>query len=112
MKMQCTLPEFEDCWLEISEKWTRAERSQLTAANADQWIALFQAKVLACNLRTETGECLNTPAAVTWDTIDQMDMRLAGFVGASLSTACSELMNLGKVSRRVSFNGAAAAKPA
>lgn len=110
--MQCTLPEFEDCWLEISEKWTRAERSQLAAANADQWIALFQAKTLACNLRTETGEYLNTPAAVTWDSIDQMDMRLAGFVGASLTTACSELMNLGKVSRRVSFNGQGTAKPA
>jgi hypothetical protein len=110
--MQCTLPEFEDCWLEISEKWTRSERTQLTLATADQWIALFQAKTLACNLRTDDGTALTQPGAVTWDVIDQMDMRLAGFVGASLSTACSELMNLGKVSRRVSFNGAGAAKPA
>ncbi len=111
MRMQCTLPEFEDCWLEISEKWTRAERTQLAAANADQWIALFQAKTLACNLRCEDGQYLTQPAGVTWDAIDQMDMRLAGFVGASLTTACAELMNLGKVSRRVSFNGSAPVKP-
>jgi hypothetical protein len=110
--MQCTLPEFEDCWLEVSERWTRAERTQLATANADQWIALFGTKVLACNLRTEDGQVMTQPAAVTWDSIDLMDMRLAGFVGASLSTACSELLNLGKVSRRVSFNGAGAAKPA
>jgi hypothetical protein len=110
MKIQCTLPEFEDCWLEISEKWSRAERIQVATATNDQWIKLFQTKVLACNLRDESGQYLTQPAAVTWDALDQMDLRLAGFVGASLSTACSELMNLGKVNRRVSFNGFAPGK--
>lgn len=112
MRMQCTLPEFEDCWLEVSEKWSRVEERQIVTANADQWLELFQAKVLSCNLRTETGETITQPAGVTWDSLDQMDVRLAGFVGASLATACLELRNLGKVSRRVSFNGAAPVKPA
>ena len=109
MKIQCTLEDFPECWIEVSERWTRAEERELVTANGEQWLALFHKKVVACNLRDESGQYLNTPAAVTWDTFDLLDVRLAGFVGASLATACLELRNLGKVSRRVSFNGHAPA---
>ena len=112
MRIQCTLEDFPECCVEVSEKWTRAEERELVTANADQFIGLWQRKVLACNLRTEDGEYITKPADVTWDIIDQMDVRLAGFVGGVLATACMELRNLGKVSRRVSFNGSGAAKPA
>lgn len=110
MKIQCTLEDFPECFVEVSEKWTRAEERELITANADQWIGMLQRKVLACNLRTEEGEYITQPAALTWDALDQLDVRLAGFVGACLSTACLELRNLGKVSRRVSFNGSAPGK--
>ena len=112
MRIQCTLEDFPDCWVEVSETWTRAEERQLIGSNADQWIELWQRRVVACNLRTVDGEFLTQPAAVTWDSIDQMDVRLTGFVGAVLSTAVQELRSLGKVSRRVSFNGQGTPKPA
>lgn len=111
MRIQCTLEDFPECFVEVSEKWTRAEERELVTANADQFMGLWQRKVVACNLRCEDGGYITQPGAVTWDAIDQMDVRLAGFVGAVLATACLELRNLGKVSRRVSFNGHGTAKP-
>lgn len=112
MRIQCTLDDFADCWLEVSEKWSRAEERDLYGVNAEQWIGLFHSKVLACNLRTEDGKTITKPEKITWDVIDSMDVRLAGFVGASLGTACAELRNLGKVARRVSFNGSETVKAA
>ena len=112
MRIQCTLEDFSDCWVEISEKWSRAEERQLYGADADAWIDMFHAKVLACNLRGEDGKAIVKPDKITRGVIDSMDVRLAGFVGASLGTACAELRNLGKVARRVSFNGPETAKPA
>jgi hypothetical protein len=109
MRITCTLPDFPECWVEVSEKWTRGEERELVTANADTFMALWQRKIVACNLRTEAGEYITQPPAVTWEAIDGMDVRLAAFVGACMGTACLELRNLGKVSRRVSFNGSAPA---
>lgn len=111
MRMDCTLADFPECFVEVSEKWTRQEERDLVVANADKFMELWGQKIVACNLRTEDGQYLTQPAAVTWEAIDSMDVRLAGFVGASMATACLELRNLGKVSRRVSFNGQGTAKP-
>lgn len=105
MRIICTLDDFPECWVEVSEKWTRGEEKVLFAPTADQFMDLWGKKVVACNLRLESGEYITQPPAVTWDAMDGMDMRLAAFVGAVLSTAVLELRNLGKMSRRVSFNG-------
>ena len=112
MRIICTLDDFPECWVEVSEKWTRAEEKQLWAPTADQFMELWARKVVACSLRLETGEYITQPPAVTWDAMDGMDVRLASFVGAVLSTAVLELRNLGKASRRVSFSGHAAANAA
>lgn len=111
MRIICTLDDFPECWVEVSEKWTRAEEKILWAPTADQFMDLWAWKVVACNLRCEDGQYITQPPAVTWDAVDNMDVRLAAFVGAVLSTAVLELRNLGKASRRVSFNGLGAAKP-
>ena len=109
MRITCTLDDFPECWVEVSEKWTRAEEKILFAPTADQFMELWGKKVLARNLRTEAGEYITQPPALTWDVLDGCDVRLAAFVGAVLSTAVLELRNMGKVSRRVSFNGHAQA---
>lgn len=108
--MQCTLPDFIDCWVEISEKWTRAEEKMLAFADDQQWLELWQRKVLACNLRTATGDYITAPADVTLDRLDDLDVQLAGFVGGALAYACRELRYLGNAARRVSFNGSEPAK--
>lgn len=111
MKIQCTLPEFEDCWIEVSEKWSGTERNTVAAPTAEQWLDLFHSKVLGCHLRDCDGQALSKPVDVTWPMLDNLDVRLAGFVMGCLNTACAELLHLGKVARRVSFNGAATEKP-
>lgn len=110
MRHECTLPDYTDCWVEVSEKWTRGEERQLAQATDTEWLALWQRKVLACNLRTVDGEYITAPADVTWDALDTLDVGLAGFVGGVMAYTCRELRYLGNASRRASFTGQGPAK--
>lgn len=107
MRVTCSIEGLEQNWVEFTDRWTRAEQRELTDANDETWFALFRRKATACNLALEDGTVITNPAQVTPDAVEGMDLRLVGFLGASMTWVCAELRVLGNASRRLSSNGVA-----
>jgi hypothetical protein len=104
IKFYCDIEGFKDNWIGISERWTQKEAKAADAAMSDGWEAylnFLSGKVDGCNIVTETG-AITSFAEVTESTLDEMDLRLVGFIGGILQQAIARLRALGNVSARVS----------
>lgn len=100
MRVQCNIPELDDNWIEVDERWTRAEMVALYEATIkevfDTWILK---KVSACNI--VVGEDIVTdPALLTFDSIDDVDVRVYGFLAGALYEAVGNLFLASKTSAR------------
>lgn len=109
VKVECSTPGLEANWIEVSDVWSRGELRDYTSLKGDQFIELWRRKVTGVNLATVTGEVIDDPAVVH-DKLDDLDLRLIGFITAALLEATSYLLVLGEVNRRLSFAGTEAAK--
>jgi hypothetical protein len=98
----------EDNWIEVSEVWSRGELRDYTSLKGDAFVALWRRKVTAVNLVTVGGETIDEPGAVH-DRLDDLDLRLLGFITAAPLEATSHLLVLGETNRRLSFVGTGAA---
>ena len=103
VRIDCTADGFEDTWVEVSDRWTRREFKALLESEGDEWLDIFHKKVTGCHIQT-SGDPLTSPAAITEDSLDDVDMEIVGFLSTVLLEAVSHLRSLGFMSGRVSLN--------
>jgi hypothetical protein len=104
MRLHCDIEGLEDNWIDISEQWTRREFREMLDANGDELLAILHAKATACHI--EAGDTVITDVAdLTEDALDDIDLRLVGFIGGILVHAGVRLRELGNVSARPSSPG-------
>ena len=73
-----------DNWVDVSERWTRAEFRELMEADAEESLDIFRRKVTACHLPPETGDVVTDPLLVNDKLLEALDLRVVGFLGAVL----------------------------
>lgn len=108
VKIVSTLPEFEGCFVDVEDIWTRPERAEYLAANDAQTFDIIRRRVTACHLLLVDGTFCDDPKALTEATIDHMDVRLVAFLSGALNAAYSHVSSLGFRSARPSSVGTAA----
>lgn len=105
VRAECTIPGFEQNWLEVDDVWSRRELTDYLAAKGAEYRAFWARKVTACHLSTIDGETVTDPAQV-YERLDDFDVRLTGFVQQSVLRVTDHLLTLGGMSVRLSFAGA------
>jgi len=105
MRYYCDMDGLGDNWIEVSPSWTRREVREMHEAEGPEFMDIWRRKVTACHLEKQDGEPITDPSIVTEDVLDDLDLRLLGFVGGVLSQATLDLRTLGNVSGRLSSNG-------
>lgn len=104
MRIECDIAGLEANWVDVSDVWTRREFKALVGTDGGELIEMLHDKITACNIETADG-AITDPAEITESSMDDMDLRLVGFIGSVLVTACMRLRELGNVSGRVSSSG-------
>lgn len=105
IRVECTTEGLEECWIEVDEAWSRRELREYTAARGEPFVALWRGKVTACHLLTVTGDVITEPGQVH-ERLDDLDVRLLGFVSQGPLEVTGHLLVLGEVNKRLSFAGA------
>lgn len=106
IRVECTTEGLEECWLEVDEVWSRRELRQYTQElKGAPFIELWRRKVTGCYLLTGTGEAITNPLEVH-DRVDDLDVRLLGFVSQGPNAVTEHLLVLGEVNKRLSLPGA------
>lgn len=103
IKFTCDIDGLRDNWIGMSETWTQRESKEAEEAMGKGWteyLALLSKKIEACNLITGNGT-IDDFADVTEESLDDMDLRLVGFIGGMLQQTITRLRALGNVSARV-----------
>ena len=105
IRVECTTEGLEECWIEVDDAWSRRELREYTKLKGDPFVELWRRKVTACHLQTATGEVITEPVQVH-ERLDDLDMRLLGFVGQAPLEVTGHLLVLGEVNKRLSLPGA------
>lgn len=106
IRVECTTEGLEDCWLEVKDAWSRRElREYAKELKGSPFIALWRQKVTACHLLTVEGEVIADPQQVH-ERLDDLDVRLLGFVSQAPLAVTEHLLVLGEVNKRLSLPGA------
>lgn len=103
IKFTCDIDGLRDNWIGMSESWTQRESKEAEASMSAGWteyLAFLSNKIEACNLITSNGT-IEDFANVTEGSLDDMDLRLVGFIGGMLQQTIARLRALGNVSARV-----------
>lgn len=99
MKYQCDIPGFEDCWFELSERWTRGELKAFFAETGEAYLDLVRRKLTGIHMLTETG-AIDTPEALTMEATDSVDIVLWKWFGTALNVGVDELYSMGEAHAR------------
>ena len=99
MKYQCDIPGFEDCFVELSERWTRGQLTKFFTVNGDEYLDLIRSKITAIHLTTEDG-VIDTPEALTMEATDQVDIWLWKWFGTAIAVGVDELYSMGEAHAR------------
>lgn len=106
LRYACDEPGLEDNWLDISEAWTLRERREFwETATDDAVLDWARRKVDRCHIMTATGATIDQGADLTLAGLDDVDLRVVGFIGRALVEAVGSLGNLGNAHARLSSNG-------
>lgn len=97
MKYQCDIPGFEECFIDVSERWTRGETSAFFELRDEAYLALISKKIVALHLVAEppTG-VITEPAQLTPAAVNDIDMMLWKWFSTALNKAVDDLYALGK----------------
>ncbi len=103
VKLTCSLEGFQDNWVEVTEHWTRKDLRILAETNeVPALLALLREKLVGCHIRVEgRDEFVTRPEDLTEELIDDMDLRVWGFLAYVLTETCIYLRSLGNMSGRV-----------
>lgn len=102
MRYECRIEGLEHNWVEVDERWTRAEVNALNSAGEKETLALFHKKALACSITAEDGEIVTDPKQLTAEFLDKVRIELIGFIGAVLPVATRKLQSMGNAAVRLS----------
>jgi hypothetical protein len=93
---------YEDCFIEVTDKWTVKDMRALADSEEKQYFELFQKKVDAMFLRDAEGVEFTNPRDFSAENILDFDVALAGFIGSALPLHVRKRRNLGGINVRQS----------
>jgi hypothetical protein len=99
LKYQCDIPGFEDCWFELSERWTRGQVKAFFADRGEDFLNLIRSKIVAIHFTTDSG-AIDHPDQLTVDATDDVDMVLWKWFSTALNTGVDELYSMGEAHAR------------
>jgi hypothetical protein len=99
MKYQCDIPGFEDCYVELSQHWTRGQLTKFFTVTGADYLDLIRSKITAIYLRTETG-AIEQPEQLTIDASDDVDIWLWKWFGTAVAVGVDELYSMGEAHAR------------
>ena len=102
MKYYSEIEGYEDCYVDVVDKWTMKELKELTASGEQEYFELFRRKVSAILLRDIDGNELRDITKLDDDFIENLDVVMAGFIGTVLAMHVRQRRSLGGLSVRQS----------
>lgn len=93
---------YEDCFIEVTDKWTVKEMRDLADSEEEQYFKLFNEKVIAMYLRDADEKEFTNPKEIKPKDIENFDVSIAGFIGSILPIHVRKRRNLGGLSVRPS----------
>lgn len=95
MRLTCTIPGFEQCFVEISDRWTRREMREFRSAGTEESIAILKRKITGVYLECADGFHITTPEEMTDERLDEVDSQVYLWIPGALMRGLAELENLG-----------------
>jgi hypothetical protein len=103
MKYTCDLPELKECFIELSDSWTRKEVRSFWEFEGPAYLALVLSKLTAVHLVRPGQEPITEPVEFSAAVLDELDMRLVRWVSSVPVKHVSELGSLGEACGRRLF---------
>lgn len=88
---------FEDCFIEVSDKWTMREVRDLTDSDEIAYFDFFHKKVESMFLKDSNGKEFTNPREIQATDMDDFDIALIGFFGGILSLHVRKRKSLGNL---------------
>lgn len=95
MRLQCNIDGFTDCYVEVSDRWTRKEIRDFHTTRLEDAAQLIQRKITAIYLTCADGEHITAPSMLTEERLDQVDAQVFNWLPGALMVGLRELENLG-----------------
>lgn len=95
MRLQCPIEGFEQCYVEISDRWTRREIREFRTARTEDAVGILTAKIIAVYLECADGNHITEPAQMTEERLDEVDARVYLWLPGALLGGLRELESLG-----------------
>ena len=102
MRFYCDIEGLEQNWIDVSERWTRKEYLALQDSKPDEFLPSLIGKITALHLEDMDGNVIEKPDDLTDENLDNMDVRLLGFVGGISANTFIRLRTLGNAHARLS----------
>lgn len=102
MKYYSEIEGYEDCYVDVVDKWTMKELKELTASDEQEYFDLFRRKVSAILLRDIDGNELRDITQLNDEFVENLDVIMAGFIGTVLAMHVRQRRSLGGLSVRQS----------
>lgn len=107
IRVECTTPGLEECFIEVKDRWRRDEIVALFQPG--QVAPVFRLKVTACRMALVNSDAPMVDPALVYDEEGQphadLDVRLLPFLPAALVMAVDQVSSLGKANARLSSGG-------
>jgi hypothetical protein len=103
LKFYCDIEGLNDSWIGMAESWTQRESKEAELAMGSGWkeyLPVLGKKVEACNI-VVGDTVISDFSTVTEEVVDQMDLRMVGFLGGLLQQTVIRLRALGNANARV-----------
>lgn len=102
MKYYSEIEGYEDCFVDVVDKWTMKELKELTASEDKEYFEIFRRKVTGLLLRDADGVELRDVTQFNEEFVENMDVAMAGFIGGVLPMHVRKRKSLGGLSVRQS----------
>jgi len=84
MKYFSEIEGYEDCFVDVVDKWTMKELKELTESDDEQYFEIFRRKVTSLLLRDADGVELRDITQFNAEFVENLDVAMAGFIGGVL----------------------------
>ena len=95
MRLQCNIEGFEQCYIELSDRWTRRELRDFFTTRVDDAAGLIQKKITAIYIECADGQPITTADQLTEERLEQVDVQVYNWLPGAIMTGLRELENLG-----------------
>jgi hypothetical protein len=106
MRYTCNVPGFENCFVEVSERWTRGDVKNFFALKGEEYLTLLRAKIVAIHLDTDSTP-IDDAEKLTSDAADNVDYMLWRWFSVAVQKGVDDLYAMGEASARRWLDGVA-----